>query len=76
MFLSDSHIQFMKFNIDFVNTNLKKRFLPYKETNANLTMCTAHSQCIEGIVNKTAKAINETFTGLKFMLQGFRIYFV
>ena len=34
------------------------------------------SQYAEGILNKTAKAINETFTGLKLMLQGFRIYFV
>ena len=34
------------------------------------------SQYAERILNKTAKAINETFTGLKFMLQGFRIYFV
>ena len=33
------------------------------------------SQCVEGILNKTAKAINETFAGLKLMLQGFRIYF-
>ena len=30
----------------------------------------------ERILNKTAKAINETFAGLKLMLQGFRIYFV
>ena len=34
------------------------------------------SQCVERILNKTAKAINETFTGLKLMLQGFRIHFV
>ena len=34
------------------------------------------SQCAERILNKTAKAINETFAGLKLMLQGFRIYFV
>ena len=33
------------------------------------------SQCVERIFNKTAKAINETFAGLKLMLQGFRIYF-
>ena len=28
------------------------------------------SQCVERILNETAKAINETFTGLKLMLQG------
>ena len=28
------------------------------------------------ILDKDEKAINETFTGLKLMLQGFRIYFV
>ena len=33
-------------------------------------------QCAERIFNKIAKALNETFTGLKLMLQGFRIYFV
>ena len=32
------------------------------------------TQYAERILNKTAKAINETFAGL--MLQGFRIYFV
>ena len=36
----------------------------------------AQAQCVERILNKTAKAINETFAGLKLMLQGFRIYFV
>ena len=34
------------------------------------------SQYAERILNKTAKAINETITGLKLMLQDFRIYFV
>ena len=34
------------------------------------------SQCAERILNKTAKCNNETFAGLKLMLQGFRIYFV
>ena len=34
------------------------------------------TQYAERILNKTAKAINETFAGLKLMLQGFRIYFV
>ena len=36
----------MNFNIDFVNANLKKkigRYPPYKETNANLTMCTVRA---------------------------------
>ena len=33
-------------------------------------------QYAERILNKIAKAINETFAGLKLMLQGFRIYFV
>ena len=33
------------------------------------------TQYAERILNKTAKAINETFAGLKLMLQGFRIYF-
>ena len=36
----------------------------------------SESQCVERILNKTAKAINENLTGLKLMLQGFRIYFV
>ena len=31
------------------------------------------SQFAEQILNKIAKSFNETFTGLKFMLQGFRI---
>ena len=39
-------------------------------------MNTNTSQYAERILNKTAKAINETFAGLKLMLQGFRIYFV
>ena len=34
------------------------------------------AKCIERILNKTAKAINETFAGLKLMLQGLRKYFV
>ena len=34
------------------------------------------SQYAEWILNKIAKATNETFTGLKCMLQGFRICFV
>ena len=33
-------------------------------------------QYAERILNKTAKAINKTFAGLKLMLQGFIIYFV
>ena len=35
-----------------------------------------NSQCAEWILNKIAKYINKTFTGLKCMLQGFRICFV
>jgi len=34
------------------------------------------SQCVEKIFNKTAKAIHETFAGLKIMPQGFRKYFI
>ena len=34
------------------------------------------SQCAEWILDKIAKPLNETFTGLKCMLQGFRICFV
>ena len=34
------------------------------------------TQCAEWILNKIAKAINKTFTGLKFMLQGLRVCFV
>ena len=34
-----------------------------------------NTQCVERILNKTAKAINETFTGLKLMLQGLVIVF-
>ena len=34
------------------------------------------TQCAEGILNKIAKAINQTFAGLKCMSQGLRIYFV
>ena len=37
---------------------------------------TYYTQYVERILNKTAKAINETFTGLKLMLQGLRICFV
>ena len=33
-------------------------------------------QYAERILNKTAKAIKETFAGFEFILQGFRIYFV
>ena len=32
-------------------------------------------QYAERILNKTAKAMNETLSGLKLLLQGFRIYF-
>ena len=35
-----------------------------------------NSQCAEMILNKVAKTINQSFTGLKCMLQGFRICFV
>ena len=34
------------------------------------------AQCTERILNKIAKAINETFAGLKCALQGFKICFV
>ena len=34
------------------------------------------TQCAERILNKIAKPLNETFIGLKFMAQGFRICFV
>ena len=34
------------------------------------------TQCAEGILNKIAKPLNETFTGLFCMLQGFRICFI
>ena len=34
------------------------------------------TQCVERISNKIAKPLNETCTGLKCMLQGFRICFV
>ena len=40
-----------------------------------LKMSTRGTQYAERILNKIAKAINETFAGLKFMLQRFRIYF-
>ena len=36
---------------------------------------TDSSQYAERILNKIAKPFNETFTGLKCMLQGFRICF-
>ena len=36
----------------------------------------SESQYAERISNKTEEAINETFTELKLMLQGFRIHFV
>ena len=35
-----------------------------------------HIHWAERILNEIAKAINDTFAGLKVMLQGFRIYFV
>ena len=34
------------------------------------------TQCTEWILNEIAKATNETFTGLKCMFQGLKIYFV
>ena len=34
------------------------------------------TQCAEWILNKIAKYINKTFTGLKCILKGFRICFV
>ena len=34
------------------------------------------SQCAEGILNEIAKAINQTFAGLKCLSQEFRIDFV
>ena len=43
---------------------------------ACLKVSNQYSQCVEWILNEIAKANNKTFTGLKFMLQGFRIYFV
>ena len=42
----------------------------------SMTMVDSTAQCVERILNKTAKAINETFAGLRLMLQGYRIYFV
>ena len=45
----------------------------------SLNLNTVHhstSQCAEGILNKIAKPLNETFTGLMCMLQGFRMIFV
>jgi len=39
-------------------------------------MSTGGTQCVEGILNEIAKAINRTFAGLKSMPQGFRIYLV
>ena len=41
----------------------------------SITIITEYPQYAERILNKIAKAINETFAGLKLMLQGFRIYF-
>ena len=35
-----------------------------------------HSQYAEGILNKIAKPLNETFTGLMCMVWGFRICFI
>ena len=46
---------------------------------ANLAECETFegkTQCAEWISNKIAKPLNETFKGLKCMLQGFGIYFV
>ena len=42
----------------------------------NASTCINVSQCAERISNKIAKPLNETFTGLMCMLQGFRIFFV
>ena len=50
----------------------------YKVGKSNATVRIAiyfNTQCAKWILNKIAKAINETFAGLKLMLQGFRIYF-
>ena len=38
--------------------------------------CIPISQCAKRIFDKIAKAINKTHAGLKFMLQGFGIYFL
>ena len=35
-----------------------------------------NAQCAEGILNKIAKPLNETFTGLNCMLKGLRIVFL
>ena len=46
---------------------------------ANLAECETFegkTQCAEWILDKIAKATNKTFTGLKCMFQGFRIYFL
>ena len=51
-----------------------KNYLPKK---CGSSVCVFVSKMsTERILNRIAKAINETFTGLNFMLQGFRIYFV
>ena len=34
------------------------------------------TQCVKRALNRIAKPLNETFTGLMYMLQGFRICFV
>ena len=48
----------------------------YIAKQTSLTPSEVEAQCTERILNKTAKAINETFAGLKPMLQAFGIYFV
>ena len=65
------YFQFIMSQKWFTEKEEKKSILyikPYR--NIMMGPCTQYA---EMILNKTAKAINETFTGLKLMLQGFRI---
>ena len=54
---------------DLLQNVMNKNFLP------GLCQITA-PHCVGGILNEILKAINDTFTGLKLVIQGFRIYIV
>ena len=66
----------MRLNLWASRGNPKCRFFTFKQLLSVTFGGRQISQYAERILNKTAKAINETFAGLKLMLQGFRIHFV
>ena len=60
-----------------ISVTCKIRILPKLEDTLELIKVSIElkTQCTDGIFNKIANPFNETFTGLKWMLQGFRLCF-